>query len=82
MSGITEADAEQIVGVADIVTACASKWIWQIAGARALLQAGTAVPVFALTKRGRQTHPRQDRPVRPAGARIRIKTSGLRHGTS
>jgi putative methanogenesis marker protein 8 len=76
MSGITEADAERIVGAADIVTACASKWIWQIAGARALLQAGTAVPVFALTKRGRQLIldkiARSDRPVLVSGSKLPV----------
>jgi len=76
MSGITEADAERIVGVADIVTACASKWIWQVAGARALLQAGTAVPVFALTQRGRQLIldkiARSDRPVLVSGSKLPV----------
>ncbi len=76
MSGITEADADTIVRVADIVTACASKWIWQIAGARALLQAGTAVPVFALTKRGRQLIlnkiARSDRPVLVSGSKLPV----------
>jgi putative methanogenesis marker protein 8 len=76
MSGITEADAEKIVDVADIVTACASKWIWQIAGAKALLQAGTAVPVFALTKQGRQLIldkiARSDRPVLVSGSKLPV----------
>ncbi|MDD1701780.1 MAG: DUF2099 family protein [Methanoregula sp.] len=74
LSGITEQDAERIVAVADIVTACASKWIWQIAGAKALVQAGTAVPVFALTQRGKQLIldkiARSDRPVLVNGAKL------------
>jgi len=74
MSGITEKEAEQMVAVADIVTACASKWIWQVAGAKALLQAGTAVPVFALTKRGKQLIldkiARSDRPVLVSGSKL------------
>ena len=76
MSGINEEDAGQIVGAADIVTACASKWIWEIAGARALLQAGTAVPVFALTKRGKQLIldkiARSDRPVLVSGSKLPV----------
>ena len=76
MSGITEKDAEQMVAVADIVTACASKWIWQVAGAKALLQAGTAVPVFALTKRGKQLIldkiARSDRPVLVSGSKLPV----------
>lgn len=76
MSGITEKEAEQMVAVADIVTACASKWIWQVAGAKALLQAGTAVPVFALTKRGKQLIldkiARSDRPVLVSGSKLPV----------
>ena len=53
LSGISEEDAVRIISVADIVTACASKWIWECAGPKALVQAGTAVPVFALTSRGK-----------------------------
>jgi len=76
MSGLTEEDAEQIVKVADIVTACASKWIWQIAGAKALVQAGTAVPVFALTKRGKKLIldkiANSDRPVLVNGSKLPV----------
>jgi putative methanogenesis marker protein 8 len=76
MSGITEKDAERLVAVADIITACASKWIWQVAGAKALVQAGTAVPVFALTKRGKQLIldkiARSDRPVLVSGSKLPV----------
>lgn len=76
LSGITEEDAERFVGAADVVTACASKWIWQIAGARALVQAGTAVPVFALTRQGRQLIldkiARSDRPVLISGSKLPV----------
>ncbi|MGB8220060.1 MAG: methanogenesis marker 8 protein [Methanoregula sp.] len=76
MSGITEKDAKRLIGVADIVTACASKWIWQVAGAKALVQAGTAVPVFALTQRGKQLIldkiARSDRPVLVSGAKLPV----------
>jgi len=76
MSGITEEDAEKIVGIADIVTACASKWIWQIAGSKALVQAGTAVPVFALTKKGKQLIldkiAKSDRPILVSGSKLPI----------
>ena len=76
LSGITEADADKLVSVADIVTACASKWIWQVAGANALVQAGSAVPVFALTKRGKQLIldkiARSDRPVLVSGSKLPV----------
>jgi putative methanogenesis marker protein 8 len=76
LSGITEQDADNLISVADIVTACASKWIWQVAGAKALVQAGTAVPVFALTKRGKQLIldkiARSDRPVLVSGSKLPV----------
>ncbi|MFA7695752.1 MAG: methanogenesis marker 8 protein [Methanoregula sp.] len=76
MSGITEEDADKLVSIADIITACASKWIWQVAGAKALLQAGTAVPVFALTRRGKQLIldkiARSDRPVLVSGSKLPV----------
>jgi putative methanogenesis marker protein 8 len=76
LSGITEQDADNLISVADIVTACASKWIWKVAGAKALVQAGTAVPVFALTKRGKQLIldkiARSDRPVLVSGSKLPI----------
>jgi putative methanogenesis marker protein 8 len=76
MSGITEQDAVKLVSVADIVTACASKWIWKVAGAKALVQAGTAVPVFALTQRGKQLIldkiARSDRPVLVSGSKLPV----------
>jgi putative methanogenesis marker protein 8 len=76
MSGITEEEAKRLVEVADIVTACASKWIWQIAGARALLQAGNAVPVFALTRRGKKLILDKiawsDRPVLVSGSKLPV----------
>jgi putative methanogenesis marker protein 8 len=76
MSGITEKDAERLIGVADIVTACASKWIWQVAGSKALVQAGTAVPVFALTQRGKllilDKIARSNRPVLVSGSKLPV----------
>lgn len=75
-SGITETDAGRIVAVSDIVTTCASKWIWQVAGPKALLQAGTAVPVFALTKRGKHLIldkiALSDRPVLVSGSKLPV----------
>jgi hypothetical protein len=35
------------------VTACASRPIREIAGSKALLQAGISVPVFAISRRGK-----------------------------
>lgn len=52
-TGLTPGEAGRMVRAADIVTACASGTVREAAGAVALLQAGTAVPVFAITPRGR-----------------------------
>jgi putative methanogenesis marker protein 8 len=53
-TGLTPAEAGQMVQVADIVTACASGAMREAAGKFALIQAGTAVPIFAITERGRE----------------------------
>ena len=52
-TGISREDAEGLAVTADLITACASKWIREIAGKKALLQAGTAIPVFAMTRQGK-----------------------------
>ena len=43
-----------VVTVADLMTSCASKTVWEIAGAKALIQAVVSVPIFAITKRGKE----------------------------
>jgi putative methanogenesis marker protein 8 len=54
VTGLTHEEAESMVAVTDLMTACASKAVREVAGARALLQAGVSVPIFALTKRGKE----------------------------
>lgn len=54
LTGISKEDAQRLVAVADVVTGCASRWIREVAGKAALLQAGTSIPVFALTPRGKE----------------------------
>jgi putative methanogenesis marker protein 8 len=53
-TGLSEAEATALASHADLVTACASKTIREICGQKALMQAGTGVPVFALTKKGKE----------------------------
>lgn len=53
LTGISKKDAELLVENSDIVAGCASRWVREVAGKVALLQAGTSIPVFALTKRGK-----------------------------
>ena len=52
-TGTTDGEAERLVRVADIITSCASKAIRAICGPKALLQAGSAIPVFAMTPKGK-----------------------------
>ena len=53
VTGMTAGDTERISAVADITTACASEHIRKICGPKALMQAGTSVPIFVLTQRGK-----------------------------
>ncbi len=54
ITGLTREEAESMVAVADLMTACASNTVREVAGAKALLQAGVSVPIFAITKRGKE----------------------------
>ncbi|HOX35923.1 MAG TPA: DUF2099 family protein [Methanoregulaceae archaeon] len=53
VTGHSRADAEKLAAACDIVTTCASGTVREIAGKKALLQAGVAVPIFAMTKRAK-----------------------------
>ena len=53
VSGLSRVEAARLVGASDLVTACASKPIREIAGPLALLQAGISIPVFAMTTAGK-----------------------------
>lgn len=52
-TGISPEDAALMARSADIITACASKHIRDVAAKAALLQAGTSIPVFAMTIAGK-----------------------------
>jgi putative methanogenesis marker protein 8 len=53
LTGISKEEAERLVAACDLVAGCASKRIREVAGKVALLQAGSSIPVFALTKKGK-----------------------------
>lgn len=53
-TGLTKAEVEAMAEHVDIITACASESIREIAGKQALIQIGTKIPLFALTKRGKR----------------------------
>ncbi|WP_292517740.1 methanogenesis marker 8 protein [Methanoculleus sp.] len=52
-TGISREDAAVMAGAADLLTACASQHIRDEAAKAALLQAGTSIPVFAMTRAGK-----------------------------
>ncbi|HUU74716.1 MAG TPA: methanogenesis marker 8 protein [Methanoregulaceae archaeon] len=52
-TGITPNEAERLARSADIITACASSAIREIASTYALLQAGSSIPVFAVSQKGK-----------------------------
>jgi putative methanogenesis marker protein 8 len=54
LTGIPRGEAERMVAACDIVSACASREIREAAKDRALVQGGVAVPVFAMTARGKE----------------------------
>lgn len=54
LTGLSKEEIQGMVDNADIVTACASKWTREIAGKKALIQAGVLVPMFGLTIKGKE----------------------------
>jgi len=52
-TGISREGAETLVAHADLVTACASRHLRELA-ATAIIQAGTGIPVFGFTKAGKE----------------------------
>lgn len=53
-TGADQRDAIMFLETCDIVTGCASRWVREEAKARALLQAGTKVPVYATSALGKK----------------------------
>lgn len=53
-TGSDEREANIFFDCCDVITGCASKWVRQVAKERALLQAGTKVPVYAASEEGRR----------------------------
>jgi putative methanogenesis marker protein 8 len=52
-TGITHDEARVLADHADIVTSCASRSVREVAGKKALLQAGSSIPVFAMTQKAK-----------------------------
>ncbi|MDD1719740.1 MAG: DUF2099 family protein [Methanoregulaceae archaeon] len=53
VTGLTAHEAGVLASASDLVTSCASKTLRDVAGRNALVQAGTAIPIFAMTQKGK-----------------------------
>ncbi|GAB7016117.1 methanogenesis marker 8 protein [Methanogenium cariaci] len=53
-TGTTAEEAEMFAASCDLIFPCASRAMYEIAGKKALLQGGKAVPVFAMTAAGKE----------------------------
>jgi len=54
VTGMDREDAESVAVTADIVTSCASAPVREVCGKKAIIQAGTSVPVFVMSQRGKE----------------------------
>ena len=53
-TGISAEEALIFAETCDLITSCASMHLREVAGSRALLQAGSSIPVFAMTRAGKE----------------------------
>ena len=53
-TGISAEEALIFAETCDLITSCASRYVREVAGSRALLQAGSSIPVFAMTRAGKE----------------------------
>ncbi len=79
LTGISREDAALFASTADLVTACASRHVREVAAKTALLQAGRSIPVFAMTDAGRAIilakAGEADRPLVIHGAHLPVEGS-------
>ena len=73
-TGLSREEAEMLVSAADLVTSCASKTLREVAGKKALLQAGVAVPIFAVTKKAKDLIIEK---IRQSNEQVLFKTTRL-----
>ncbi|HQP72020.1 MAG TPA: DUF2099 family protein, partial [Methanoculleus sp.] len=76
-TGVSREDAALLAVTADLITACASRHIRDVAAKKALLQAGTSIPVFAMTPAGKMIIlgkvAETDRQILVQGARLPVE---------
>jgi putative methanogenesis marker protein 8 len=79
-TGISLTEAQAVTAEADLMTACASRIVREICGKKALMQAGTGIPVFALTEKGKRVLIRRlldiSRPLVVTGANLPVQDGG------
>jgi hypothetical protein len=51
---MSESEAKEFIELADMVTGCTSKWIRAGIVGKTTAQFGTAIPIFAITQRGKE----------------------------
>jgi len=80
-TGISAEEALIFAETCDLVTSCASRHVREVAGSRALLQAGSSIPVFAMTRAGKELLLEKvrvlDQPMVLMGARLPFDLGNL-----
>jgi putative methanogenesis marker protein 8 len=74
VTGLSREEAKMFAASADLLTSCASGTMREIAGKKALLQAGVAVPIFAVTKKGKDLIIEK---IRQSSEQVLFKTTRL-----
>ncbi len=74
VTGLSREEAELLVSSSDLVTACASGAIRDVAGKQALVQAGVSIPIFAITSKGKDLIIRK---ISQGKEQILVKTTRL-----
>ena len=74
VTGLSRDEAETLVTSSDLVTACASGPIREVAGKKALVQAGISIPIFAMTRKGKDLIMRK---IDQGKEQILVKTTRL-----
>ena len=53
-TGMPDSEAKEFIGLVDMTTGCTSKWIRAGVAGKTVAQFGTAIPIFAITKIGKE----------------------------
>lgn len=54
VTGLGEKESKELISIVDVTTGCASRYIREHIKGHALAQFGTAIPIFAITQRGKE----------------------------